>query len=288
MVANGRRARRWSAYAALGIVALALCCIGASDRNPNHPRTQQQAQAEKTRAPPAGANPATAPDHGGASESGAPRDDSSPPEDWFGLSSESLSARSSAILAVLTAMLGIGTVALAFYTRRLVIDGARNLHAARVSARIAHRSLAHARESAVSMRESEERLERAYVFIGISAAHFTPYGYRVIVGVNNVGKTPAFLKRLSAEYFSGSEPAGPGGSVRGVHYPMDYVWAAGQAEDVHNSPFDVILPRTYLGFTATYTDIFGRQHFSRFLAGFDGDAELVRFCPTNLYWNEWD
>jgi len=284
----------WRAYGAVargGLAAVTLLFLGAADQKPeakHEPAAHQTAaQATPSPTPTPAKNPSAQQQHGPAGPDQGPK----PLLDWWSLSSESLAARATVVLTGATIILGALTGLLAFFTFRLVKDGAHNLRMARVSVRVSNRALAHARESARTSLESAHRMERAYVFGGLdeNSILVSAYGWRYQVKVRNNGKTPGIVKRIQTFIFD-HPPADAEGALDSQHVITDIVMAAGEMGPI--GTFDYSRDTAFLAVQFDYVDIFGTPHFSRSLYKIDATkmtavngAIWTEF--GNAYWNDW-
>jgi hypothetical protein len=284
----------YSAVARGGLIAAAILCLGASNGDGQHSSRHGRAQAEQANTQITNAALAGAPDQNGARGPADPGPKSESPKDWFGLTPEALSARSTFVLTVATVLLFIATGVLAGFTWGLFGDGKRSLMHARASAKIAHRALDHARQAAQSARDSEERLERAYAYLGLAEDGFMvcPYGFRLKISIQNFGKTPAFVKQIVASAIM-KIPSIPGQYIQISKwtYDIDLVWGAGQ-QNIGCVP-DFGIPGGYIGIELTYDDIFAKRHFSRSLYLVNAskltlEDGAVKADFADVYWNAWD
>lgn len=283
----GRDWRSYGAAARGGLIALAILGSGAADKQDQR---NTHAGHRHGRAENAATAPSSAARNSSPGQSALPAPASEQPEtDWWGLSPMRLVARSTVILTGATILLGIGTVFLAFYTRRLVIHGSRNLHAALASARIAHRALAQAREAALETQRSARRIDRAYAFGGPGGIRFSEDKSQMIIPleIHNGGKTPARVDRVRhALFISNNFPKDPPLEKCAI-FDTDLIFGGNQGGGVFEEIIPIPKKPIHLFGDIRYKDIFGDEHESRFCLTIDPAGPLVTTSGPKA-WNTWD
>ena len=309
MVLTRRHARRWGAYVAFGIALL----------------TAEAAKAEQTHSEPYAANQigSEGAPHNGASKPSSPspqqpaqlkgRNQSDAPQNG-GSSGDNQLRITDVVQAISAALSMAATAALAIFAWRQiriyqrqtrVMDltfkaSARASRAAAKSAKAAEDAVAksdeilkHSREIAERDSETEYRRERPYLFAGVKLDSLAvgPYAYRIVCGLRNSGRTPAFLKKMTGLFFNVEPYEMHIAPFHGATWPLDFVYGA--SEEGNSPPFFSNMPTCYFCVAIEYEDIDKRSHFSRAVYRVNtalGTLEEGAILPifANVYWNDWD
>ena len=221
-----------------------------------------------------------------------------------------LAAHGLTVIAVFAAVLALSTMALWGAIERHYETGeTHRKHADRVAERqgrdiresvaAARQSAAAADASARAMQHAVEMsqtrlqaLERAYLSVTPSVIALAPDGTKVEVGltVHNVGRTPAFIKRIHAQ-FSREAPQGEAPTyAEGSGETIDLAVASGATHKLQLRYEDGHVGPQFIWGYVTFADIFRDTHPARFCAQIcpNDDAPGRYRIAGGPAWNDFD
>jgi hypothetical protein len=171
-------------------------------------------------------------------------------------------------------------------------DFRQSIAAARDSASAADAS-ARAMQQAVEMSQSRlQVLERAYLSVTPSDVTVLPDRSKVEVGlaVHNVGRTPAFVKKIHAQ-FSREAPQGDAPTyVNGSGEAVDVAVASGATHKLPLRYADGYVGPQFIWGYVTFADIFRDAHTTRFCMQIFPNGDAPGHCRVagSPAWNDFD